>query len=355
MITDWQWQMRNTLKSHSVLATHLDLTTDESAALSSLEKSGEGLPFLLTPHYFSLIDLKNPADPLRRQIVPTLAEFKKVDIERRDPLGEEDHEVVPHLVHRYPDRVLLLLTDRCASYCRFCTRKRWVGQGPSPKADDLDQALNYIAEHPEIKEVIISGGDPLMVSDQRLKTVLQRIRAISSVEIIRIGSRMLTFAPQRITPELIQVLQSLQPLYLMAHFNHPHEISSQTESALTALANAGIPVFNQTVLLKDVNDSAPVLEKLFRKLVRLRVRLYYLHQCDLAPGVEQFRVPLAQSLAIMKALQGRVSGLCMPKFVIDIPGGFGKVPLTPDSIVARNEDEIILEGFAGERASYPLV
>lgn len=355
MTNTWQWQLQHALKTHSALAAQLSLTDSEKSALCALEESGQGLPFFLTPHYFSLIDPSDPADPLRRQVIPGMAENKKVAIERRDPLGEEDHEVVPHLVHRYPDRVLLLLTDRCASYCRFCTRKRWVGQGPTPKADDFNQALEYIAQHPEVKEVIISGGDPLMLSDDKLGVILPKIRAIASVEIIRLASRMLTFAPMRVTPQLISLLRSVQPLYLMVHFNHPRELSTLTQEALLNLANAGVPVFNQTVLLKGVNDCAPTLEALFRKLVYLRARPYYLHQCDLAPGVEQFRVPLADSLSIIKSLQGNLSGLCMPKFVIDIPGGFGKVPLVPESIVARSSDEIILEGFAGERAAYPLV
>lgn len=354
MHNDWQWQLQNALKSKSALQNQLTLTPNEEEALQKLENAGKILPLTITPHYFSLIDPNDPNDPLRRQVIPQLAEFADSAVQRRDPLGEEDHEVVPHLVHRYPDRVLLLLTDRCASYCRFCTRKRWVGQGPTPTLNDLEQALSYIAANPQIKEVIVSGGDPLMLSDAKLEAVLLRLREIKSVEIIRIHTRMLTFAPMRINSQLLGILQKVQPLFIVGHFNHSNEISPRTAQALTELANHGVPVLNQSVLLKGINDEPAILEKLFRSLVRLRVRPYYLHHCDLAPGVDQFRVPLQRALEIMKALQGNISGLCLPKFVIDIPGGFGKVPLTPNSIVKQTSEEIVLEGFAGEQASYPL-
>ncbi len=350
---DWVWQLRHAIRSINVLKTTMSLSDTEEEGLRVLSEKA-GLPLQITPHFLSLMDLTNPHDPLRLQVIPRAAEFEPSQIERRDPLGEEDHEVVPHLVHRYPDRVLLLVTDRCASYCRFCTRKRWVGQGPTPKLEHLEKALAYIRERPEIKEVIISGGDPLLLNDERLEALLSSIRAISSIEIIRFDTRILTFAPMRITNELVSILKRHQPVYIISHFNHPQEIAAATEKAIAKLVDNGIMVLNQSVLLKNINDRAVILATLFRKLTYLRARPYYLHQCDVAFGTKMFRVPLEKSLAIMKELQGNVSGLNIPRFIVDIPGGFGKVSLVPDPIVARNEKFISLQGFDGEVAEYPL-
>lgn len=342
------------LTTRQEIESYLHLTPAEKEAILTLSKKG-GLPLRITAHYLSLIDPKNPNDPLRLQVIPQQAEFKPIALERRDPLGEEDHEVVPHLVHRYPDRVLLLITDRCASYCRFCTRKRWVGQGPTPKIEHLTQALLYIANHPGIKEIIISGGDSLLLSDKKIEDLLQKIRAIPSVEIVRFHTRILTFEPTRITDNLINILKKFQPIYIVAHFNHVQEISPHTEKAILKLVDNGFPVLNQTVLLKNINNTQEILSTLFRKLSYLRVRPYYLHQCDIAPGTEQFRVPLKEALNLVKSLRGHISGLCLPTFVIDIPGGFGKVPLFPNPIVAENSEFVTLEGFAGERAEYPVL
>ncbi|MEI6805850.1 MAG: KamA family radical SAM protein [Myxococcaceae bacterium] len=336
------------------LETYLTLTSNEREAITALSAHG-GLPLRITKHYLSLIDPKNPNDPLRLQVIPQQAEFNLVDLERRDPLGEEDHEVVPHLVHRYPDRVLLLITDRCAAYCRFCTRKRWVGQGPTPKTEHLKQALDYISAHPAIKEVIVSGGDSLLLDDQKLDNLLNQIRSISSVEIIRLATRMLTFDPTRITDNLISILKKYQPVYILSHINHANEISPEAETAILKLVDNGLPVLNQTVLLKNINDSQEALTQLFRKITRLRARPYYLHQCDIAPGTEQFRVPLYKAQELVKSLRGHLSGICLPTFVIDIPGGFGKVPMFPSPIVAQNSEFVTLEGFAGERADYPII
>lgn len=341
------------VKTLEELESILDLTSSERDAIKTLGQHG-GLPLRITKHYLSLIDKNNPSDPLRLQVIPQQAEFKPVDLERRDPLGEEDHEVVPHLVHRYPDRVLLLITDRCASYCRFCTRKRWVGQGPTPKKEHLDKALAYIAENSEIKEVIISGGDSLLLDDKRLDDLLSRIRAIKSVDIIRLATRVLTFSPTRISDDLITILKKYQPVYILSHINHLNEISPEAEMAISKLVDNGLPVLNQTVLLKNINDTQEALSTLFRKLTHLRARPYYLHQCDIAPGTEQFRVPLHRAQELVKSLRGHLSGLCLPTFVIDIPGGFGKVPMFPSPIVAQNAESIMLEGFMGEQAEYPL-
>lgn len=353
MSATWQEQIRNSPRTIKAIEHYFRLSDEEKSAILSIDSSG-GLPFRVTPHYLSLIDPLNPEDPLRKQVIPNQTEFKPIDLERRDPLGEEDHEAVPHLVHRYPDRVLLLITDRCAAYCRFCTRKRWVGQGPTPKPEHLEQALDYIAADPNIKEVILSGGDSLLLDDKKLDQILSRIRKIQSVEIIRLATRMLAFAPTRITDSLIEILKQNQPVYILSHFNHIHEISAETELSILKLIDNGLPILNQTVLLKGVNDDRDSLARLFRKLTYLRTRPYYLHQCDLAPGTEQFRVPIEEALGLVESLRGHISGLCLPTFVIDIPGGFGKVPLFPNPIVSQNSDSIRLKGFLGEQADYPL-
>jgi lysine 2,3-aminomutase len=349
---DWRAQLRAAVRSPEALAQVLDLDDDERRGLALLAAHG-GLPLGITPHFLSLIDRGDPADPLRRQVVPRASEYERGDWDRRDPLGEEDHEVVPFLVHRYPDRVLLLATDRCAAYCRFCTRKRMVGQGPTPTKDDLAPALDYVAAHPAIREVIVSGGDALMLSDERLGELLARVRAIPHVEIIRLATRMLAFAPSRVTDALLATIRPHHPVYVLAHFNHPREVGDAAAAAIGKLVDAGVPVLNQTVLLRGVNDDAETLATLFRALTRLRARPYYLHQCDLTPGTDAFRVPLERALELVGALRGRVSGLSVPTFVVDIPGGFGKVPLHPDPIVGGDETHVALRGFDGEVARYP--
>lgn len=349
---EWRAELRGAVRSADELARRLSLDDDEREGLRILHERG-GLPLGITPHYLSLIDANDPADPLRRQVVPRASEYATGDWDRRDPLGEEDHEVVPFLVHRYPDRVLLLATDRCAAYCRFCTRKRMVGQGPTPSHDDLAPALAYVAAHPDVREVIVSGGDALMLSDERLGDLLTRIRAIPHVEIVRLATRMLAFAPSRVTDALLATIRPHHPVYVLAHFNHPRELGDAARAAVTKLVDAGVPVLNQTVLLRSVNDDAATLATLFRALTALRARPYYLHQCDLTPGTDAFRVPLERALQIVGQLRGRVSGLSVPTFVVDIPGGFGKVPLHEDPIVGGDETHVALRGFDGEVARYP--
>jgi lysine 2,3-aminomutase len=348
----WRAELRHAVKDAAGLARHFTLTDSEREGVAALVEQG-GLPLQITPHYLSLIDPNDEEDPLRRQMVPRREESAPDSFARRDPLGEEELIAVPNLVHRYPDRVLLLATDRCGAYCRFCTRKRLVGQGPTPTLDDLTPALDYVRAHDEIREVIVSGGDALALSDARLETVLSRIRAIPHVEIIRLATRMIAFAPSRVTDAVVDVIRRHQPVYMLVHFNHPREIPPVTAAAITKLVDAGIPVLNQTVLLRGVNDDAAVLAELFRHLTRLRARPYYLHQCDVALGTSHFRVPLAHALKIVGALRGRISGLSVPTFVIDVPGGKGKVPLHPSSIVDEDDTSITLRGFAGETARYP--
>jgi lysine 2,3-aminomutase len=349
----WQTELRDAVRTREELETFLALTDDERGALDALRG---GLPLGITRHFLSRMNRDDANDPLRIQVVPRRTELAPSSWDRRDPLGEEELEVVPFLVHRYPDRVLLLATDRCAAYCRFCTRKRWVGQGPTPTGAQLDGALHYIATHQEIREVIVSGGDALLLSDDRLASLLAKLREMRHLDVIRLASRMLAFLPHRITPELIGVLRAhleakdAPALYVLSHFNHAREIEP---SAITALVDAGVPVLNQTVLLRGVNDSRDALIELFRALTRLRARPYYLHQCDLAPGTDAFRVPLADATALYDSLRGHVSGLSIPTFVVDVPGGLGKAPIAPSPIVEDRGDLVMLKGFRGGRAAYP--
>lgn len=292
-------------------------------------------------------------------MVPRGAELAPSSWDRRDPLGEEQLEAAPFLVHRYPDRALLLATDRCASYCRFCTRKRWVGQGPSPTPTDLDAALAYLAAHHEIREVIVSGGDALVLADDKLAALLAQLRAVGRLDVVRLATRMLAFAPTRVTAALLGVLRAhldvagAPALYLLSHFNHPRELSAEARAAIAALVDAGVPVLNQTVLLRGVNDDRAVLIELFRALTRLRARPYYLHQCDLAPGTEAFRVPIADAQALYGSLRGELSGLSIPTFVVDVPGGLGKVAMGPSALVGEDDDAVVLRGSRGQAARYP--
>lgn len=348
----WKVQLQHAIRDPADLERIFQLTDGERDALRHLSQRG-GLPLGITPHFLAQMDVNDPLDPLRVQVVPSAKESEEDDWQRRDPLGEEDHEVVPNLVHRYPDRVLLLVTDRCASYCRFCTRKRLVGQGPTPTLGDLESALTYIHAHDEIHEVILSGGDALMLTDAKLDRILSRLRQIPHVEIIRLATRMLAFVPDRITSSLLEVIRAHQPVYVLSHFNHPRELSPEAAAAVLRLVDAGVPVLNQTVLLRDVNDDEDTLRTLFRHLTRLRARPYYLHQCDLAPGTRDFRVPLARAMEIVGNLRGHLSGLSMPQLVVDIPGGLGKVPMFPNPVVEDNANSVVLQGFRKQRAHYP--
>ena len=348
---DWRWQMANLV---STLEDLVGFMPNSPSAHEWLRKnfSRAPLPFAVTPYFASLMD-GSPDCPIFSQVVSSLRELKAADYELRDPLGEEPREKVPHLVHRYPDRVLFLATDRCASYCRFCTRKRWVGQGPSPQKDQQEEAFRYIENDPRIKEIIFSGGDPLVLSNRRLDELFSRAFSIPHIDMVRIHSRMLSFAPMRIDDDLANIVKKYSPLYLVTHFNHPKEITSLTLDALKLLRNSGVTILNQSVLLKGVNDSPEILTNLLRMLVKHQVRPYYLHQCDVVEGAEHFRVPLKRSLEIVEALRGHISGLCMPTFVIDIPHGHGKVPLVPNPIDHEDDEFIYLKGFSGGIGAYP--
>jgi lysine 2,3-aminomutase len=348
---DWQRQLRESVRTVDALAEALHLTPSELEGARRAEQ--QGLPLAITPYYLSLCDAEDPSCPVRRQCVPRIDEASSVPGDMVDPLGEVDHEVAPHLVCRYPDRVLLLATDRCAVYCRFCTRSRIVGDGGGAVAlERLQPAFDWIAAHPEIRDVIVSGGDPLAMTTSRIERLLARIREIPSVETIRLATRVPVTLPMRITKELVQALRKHHPIWVMTHFNHPNELTPQSIEACTRLADAGFPVMNQTVLLAGINDDADVLEKLFRGLVRARVRPYYLLQTDPVQGTAHMRTPLATGVSIMEKLQGRLTGIAMPKLICDTPGGKGKVPLLPNYVVRHGDGETVLRTFRGEHVTY---
>ena len=329
----------------------LRLTDEERAGVR--RALADGFPMSITPHYASLMDPDDPACPIRRQAVPHAHEAFEVPGDLRDPLGEEAHSPAPELVQRYPDRVLLLATDRCAVYCRFCTRSRMVGDGGGARSlTKLEPALRYIEATPSVREVIVSGGDPLVMSTQRIEALLSRLAAIAHVVTVRIGTRAPVTIPQRIDHELCAALRAHPAVWVMTHFNHPKELAPPAQRALARLADAGLPVMNQTVLLRGINDDAAILESLFRGLVRHRVRPYYLLQADPVRGTAHLRTPLQRGIDLMAALQGRLSGIALPKFVVDTPGGRGKVPVGPPTVVARGKGRTTLRTFRGEEVDY---
>jgi len=348
---DWRWQLRHAIGSVEALASAIPLGARELEGARRAET--RGLPLRITPYYLSLIDRGNPACPIRRQCVPDAREDEEVAGDLVDPLGEVSHEVAPYLVQRYPDRVLLLATDRCAVYCRFCTRSRMVGGGEGAVSlEALAPAMQWLRAHPEVRDVIISGGDPLAMATDRIVRVVAAVRRIESVETIRLATRVPVTLPMRVTGELLRALRPYHPLWVMTHFNHPKELTQAAVRACTRLADTGFPVMNQTVLLAGINDDERVLEELFRGLVRARVRPYYLLQADPVRGTGHLRTPLARGVDLMQRLQGRVSGIALPKLICDTPGGKGKVPLGPDYVVARASGWTTLRTFRGEEVDY---
>ncbi|MFO0550865.1 MAG: KamA family radical SAM protein [Polyangiaceae bacterium] len=344
-------ELSRAITSYDALARELSLSPAEVEG--ARRAAEEGLPISITPHYLSLVDRSDPACPIRKQCVPTAAEARTVDGDLVDPLGEVAHEVAPSLVRRYPDRALLLVTDRCAVYCRFCTRSRMVGDGGGAASlERLEPAMRWLEAHPEVRDVIVSGGDPLGMSTERLTRVLARVRRIESIETIRLATRMPVTLPSRVTAELVRALRPLHPIWVMTHFNHPKELAPAALKALARLVDAGFPVMNQTVLLAGINDDPATLEALFRGLIRARVRPYYLLQMDPVRGTGHLRTPLSRGLEIIEALQGRLTGIAMPKFVVDTPGGMGKVPLSPQGIVSRVGNRTTLRTFRVPRVDY---
>jgi lysine 2,3-aminomutase len=331
----WQAELRGSLRTLSDLERHFELTPSERAGAARAE--AEGFPISVTPYYASLADRHDPSCPIRRQIVPLADEQLSARGDLRDPLGEEAHEVAPELIRRYPDRALLLATDRCAVYCRFCTRSRLVGNGGGPRSlERLEPAFDYLRAHPEVRDLIVSGGDPMAMATPRLVALLARVREIPSIETIRLATRVPVVLPSRVTEELTTALRPFHPIWVMTHFNHPKELSELSRAACRSLADAGFPVMNQSVLLRGVNDDAATLQELFRGLVRERVRPYYLLQMDPVQGTSHLRTPLSVGVALMEQLQGRLSGIALPRLIVDTPGGFGKVPIGPDYVLSRD-------------------
>jgi lysine 2,3-aminomutase len=319
-----------------------------NSEISEIQKVRDVYPMRVTKHFLSLIKEKD--DPIWRQCIPSIEELR--DVNTPDPLMEERDTKVPYLVHRYPDRVLLLVSSRCAMYCRFCTRKRKVGRIDEIPMNDIMRAIDYIREHKEIRDVLISGGDPFMRSDKNLEKILSAIRSIDHVEIIRIGTRMPVVYPARITLRLVNMLKKYHPLYINIHFEHPREIDEACSNALSLLADAGIPLGSQSVLLRGVNDNPVVLKELFQKLVKNRVKPYYLYLCDPSQGVEHFRTTVQEALEIFKKIQGWTTGLCVPHLVIDSPGGGGKIPVLPAYIKEINDERVILVNYEGKEFEY---
>jgi lysine 2,3-aminomutase len=347
----WASQLRRAATSVDDLDRALSLTPDEIAGARRAEQ--QGLPIRVTPYYLALCDRHDARCPIRLQCVPHADESVEVAGDLEDPLGEVAHEVAPHLVRRYPDRALLLATDRCAVYCRFCTRSRMVGDGGGAlPLTALAPAFAWLEAHPEVRDVIVSGGDPLTVSTERLVHLVARLRAIPSVETIRLATRVPVTLPQRVTAELVRALRPYHPLWLMTHFNHPKELTRDAERACKRLVDAGFPVMNQTVLLRGVNDDAGTLEALFRGLVRWRVKPYYLLQMDPVRGTSHLRTTLGTGVALMEALQGRLTGIALPKLICDTPGGMGKVPIGPDYVVARAPGVTTLRTHRGVEVDY---
>jgi len=350
---DWRWQARNRIRTLAQLERVFALSPDERAAVARL---AGGLPVGITPYYASLMGRDDPQEPLRRTHIPVGDEFVRAPGEADDPLGEDHDTVVPGLVHRYPDRVLFLVTGFCSTYCRYCTRSRVVGHAGGEYHFSLAQwekALAWIEEHPQIRDVLLSGGDPLTLGEERLDWLLGRLRRIPHVEFVRIGSKVPVVLPQRIGRDLIRVLRRHRPLWMSLHFTHPAELTPEVAEAVGRLADAGIPLGSQTVLLRGINDDADILKRLFHGLLRLRVRPYYLYQCDPIRGSRHFRTPVEKGLELIAALRGHTTGYAVPTFVVDAPGGGGKIALLPDPVVGRDGDDLLLRNFEGGIFRYP--
>ncbi|WP_245912943.1 KamA family radical SAM protein [Litoreibacter ponti] len=350
---DWRCQMRLRIRSLVQVEQVFQLSDDERAALS---QHTTGLPVGITPYYASIMGLDDPSEPLRRTHIPVEQEYLKNPGEANDPLSEDQDTSTPGLVHRYPDRVLFLTTGTCSTYCRYCTRSRMVGQAGGEyqfSTRQAEQALAYIEAHPEIRDVLLSGGDPLTLGDEKLDWLLGRLRSIPHVEFVRIGSKVPVVMPMRITPKLTAILRRHHPLWLSVHATHPAEFTPEATEALARLADAGIPLGSQTVLLKGINDDVGTMKTLMHALLKCRVRPYYVYQCDPITGSAHFRTPVSKGLEIIEGLRGHTSGYAVPTFVIDAPGGGGKIPLSPNSVVGRDGADLLLKNHKGEIFRYP--
>ncbi len=349
---DWRWQLKHRITNAEQLQRLMPTLTPEEFAGAKLANTK--LALAITPYFFNLIDPADEHCPIRQQVIPRIEETNTAPWEMSDPCGEDAHSPVPGLVHRYPDRVLFLVTDRCAAYCRYCTRSRLVSNATGYDFHpEFDKQIAYIASHPEIRDVLLSGGDPLLLSDEKLENLLSRLRAIPHVEFLRIGSRIPTFLPQRITPELCAMLKKFHPLFLSIHSNHPRELTTEVRDAMGRLADAGIPLGNQSVLLKHVNDDAEVMKAHMQKLLMCRVKPYYIYQCDLISGSAHLRASVRKGIEIMQQLRGHTTGYAVPQYVIDAPGGGGKVPINPEYVLSHNADRVVIRNFEDKVFEYP--
>ncbi|MDQ2087341.1 lysine 2,3-aminomutase [Herbivorax sp. ANBcel31] len=347
---DWRWQVSNRITTLEELEQVINLTDGEREGVKRCLKA---LKMAITPYYATLMDVDNYDCPIRRQGVPTVYETVVSNSDMDDPLHEGLDSPVPGLTHRYPDRVLLLITDQCSMYCRHCTRRRFAGQEDrSMPVKNIKRAIEYIKKHKEIRDVLLSGGDALCVSDRMLDYILESIRAIKHVEVIRIGTRAPVVMPQRITEELCDIIKKHHPVWVNTHFNHPKEITEEAKQACDMLMSAGVPVGNQSVLLKGINDCPYIMKRLVHKLVMMRVRPYYLYQCDLSEGIEHFRTSVSTGIEIIEMLRGHTSGFAVPTFVVDAPGGGGKIPVNPQYVVSQSLEKTILRNFEGVICSY---
>lgn len=347
---DWKWQVRNRVTTVEQLKKYMEISVNEEEAVN---KCLEKLRMAITPYYLSLIDPENPNDVIRKQAIPTVSELIKAEDDIDDPLHEDTDSPVPGLTHRYPDRVLLLVTDQCSMYCRYCTRRRFAGHSDcAMPMSRIEKAIEYIANTPQVRDVLISGGDPLLLSDDRLESILSKLREIEHVEVIRIGTRTPIVMPQRVTEELCAMLKKYHPLWINVHFSHPKEVTEESKKACNMLADAGIQLGNQSVLLAGINDKISIMKELVHELVKMRVRPYYIYQCDLSTGISHFRTPVAVGIEIIEGLRGHTSGFCVPTFVVDAPGGGGKIPVMPNYIISQGYERMILRNFEGVITTY---
>ena len=349
---DWHWQLKNRITTIGQLQRLMPTLTPEEFAGTTLANTR--LAMAITPYFFNLIDPADEDCPIRRQVIPRIEETNTASWEMTDPCGEDSHSPVPGLVHRYPDRVLMLVTDRCAAYCRYCTRSRLVSNATGYDFHpQFEEQIDYIRRTPTVRDVLLSGGDPLLFNDERLEHLLSRLRAIPHVEFLRLGTRIPIFLPQRVTPQLAATLKKYHPLFVSIHSNHPRELTTEVREALECLANAGIPLGNQSVLLRKVNDDLAVMRAHVHKLLMCRVKPYYIYQCDLISGSAHLRSSVRKGLEIMAGLRGHTSGYAVPTYVIDAPGGGGKVPVSPEYVLSRNADRVVIRNYEGKIFEYP--
>lgn len=347
---DWHWQLKNRISTVEELKELITLTQEEEDGIRQCLQS---LRMTITPYYGLLMDPNDPNCPIRKQAVPVSRELDKNIDDMDDPLSEDTDSPVPGITHRYPDRVLFLVTDQCSMYCRHCTRRRMAGSTDTAMPNEqIDKAIEYVRQTKEIRDVLISGGDGLLISNDRLEYIIKALREISHVEIIRIGTRVPVVMPQRVTQELCDMLKKYHPIWINTHFNHPKELTTESKKALAMLANAGIPLGNQSVLLKGINDCTNIMKKLVHMLVLNRVRPYYIYQCDLSSGIEHFRTPVSKGIEIIESLRGHTSGYAVPTFVVDAPGGGGKIPVMPQYLISQSPSKIVLRNFEGVIAAY---